>query len=472
MAELELAGVVEELRGAVAKFEAGQASLADEIKGLKQPLRAGDPRNPATAPSIRTGENPLSSRGYSFLRAAGYVNRVRSQDQCKVEIDIHNRLQKALVEQDVYVKTEANSFLMPFATTHMGLEGCETFLGEIHDVVAAGVTGADMEQVRAIRQKNWGVEKTLSWIDQTTGGALVAPPVMGELIELFRNNEALLRAGARELPLPSNGRMTWPRQTDATTAYWVGENNQITASEFKTGDLVLTAKKLGMLVKIPNELFRFSSVSIEQFIREDMMKSACLKFDKTALEGEGSTYSPKGILTYANITKHNAKTVATDGNTFAPEDIGLMIGKVEEQNAEFSGWIMRPLMYSALVNRRADAATPGDAAGAFLFDRYRSITDQRNRGRGVAELEGYPVVKSTNVSNTRVKGAGTNLSYIVGGNFKDVIMAVSGVLEFLTSDKGDTMIQNDQTWVRGVMLCDVGLRHEASIVLCDSLLVA
>jgi HK97 family phage major capsid protein len=462
--------VLEQIQTTLAELKAGHANLANEIKGLSQPA-GGTPANPASVPSIRRGENVMSSRGYSFTKAAGFVRHQIDGASCRVETDMHNRLQKALVECGQYVKGDSNSFLVPFSTQHLCLED-QNLVREVHEIVAAGAAGADPQEVAALKQRYWGREKALSWIDHTSGGALVSPPVMGELIELFRNNEALLRAGARELPMPPQGRLVWPRQTDATTAYWVGENNTITSSEFATGDLVMIAKKLGLLVKLPNELFRFSSVSMEQFVREDMMKSAAIKFDKTALEGVGSTYSPKGIINYANITGHTASTTGSDGDTFEAEDVALMIGKTEEQNAEFTGWIMRPLMYSALRNRRADAVSAADGAGAFLFDRDRSIEDPMNRGRGAANLEGYPVVKSTNVANDRIKGNGDDLTYILGGNFRDVLLCMSGVLEFLVSDKGDTMVTNDQTWVRGTLFCDVGVRHEASLVLCDQLVVA
>jgi HK97 family phage major capsid protein len=69
-----------------------------------------------------------------------------------------------------------------------------------------------------------GATKALSWMDETVGGALVAPPMMGELIELLRNNEVLMAAGARVLPMPPQGRITFPRQTSAMTAFHVGES--------------------------------------------------------------------------------------------------------------------------------------------------------------------------------------------------------------------------------------------------------
>ncbi len=58
------------------------------------------------------------------------------------------------------------------------------------------------------------------------------------------------------------------------------------------------------------------------------------------------------------------------------------------------------------------------------------------------------------------------------GYFPDWIVARMGVMEFLASGLGDTALQNDMTYLRGIQHIDAGPRHAASFVLCDQLLVA
>lgn len=123
-------------------------------------------------------------------------------------------------------------------------------------------------------------------------------------------------------------------------------------------------------------------------------------------------------------------------------------------------------MHAALLSRRADALDSGDAAGLFLFQPMRSITDPPS-----LELYGTKVVRSSQVSNTRVKGSGTDLTYILLGYFPDWIVARLGVMEFLASGLGDTAIVNDQTYLRGIQHVDAGPRHAASFVLCDNLVI-
>ena len=81
-------------------------------------------------------------------------------------------------------------------------------------------------------------------------------------------------------------------------------------------------------------------------------------------------------------------------------------------------------------------------------------------------------MRSSQVSNTRTKGSGGDLTYILLGYFPDWVVARMGVMEFLASGLGDTALVNDQTVLRGIQHIDAGPRHAASFVLCDSLVVA
>lgn len=51
-------------------------------------------------------------------------------------------------------------------------------------------------------------------------------------------------------------------------------------------------------------------------------------------------------------------------------------------------------------------------------------------------------------------------------------MARLGVMEFLASGHGDTALQNDMTFLRGIQHLDAGPRNAASFVLCDQLVAA
>lgn len=460
-----------DLAAAITKLTEVVAAQGEEFKKLSQPAAGNEPNflfKHGQAPHARKGEDPLSSRGYMFLKAAAYCSgQIEAQD-AKVEIETHNALQKSYVSGAGFLKAKPNSFLAPVAMDYLAITpGFEKLAAETQEIVNRGVAGADPYEVQKLSQR----VKAMSFYDDATGGALVPPPSFGELIEILRNNAALVAAGAREIGMPPTGRITWPRQTDTTTAFWVGESQAVTDTEPKTGDLTLQAKKLGVLTKLPNELLRFPTVAAEAVVRADMGKVMGLAIDLALLEGEGSSVKPKGLITYSGVTLLVATTVAANGDTFEVNDLQRMVSQVEESNAEFDAFIMRPGLYNALLNRRAGGSVAGD--GPFLFRRDRSEAEDLNFARKkIGTLNGYKTVKSTQVSKTRVKGAGTNLTYVIGGNFGDFLIAMSPVIEFLLANQGDTMVVNDQTWLRGIQMVDGAPRHEASFTWIDDLVVA
>ena len=465
---------LDDIAARVTGLASEQAALASRLDDLASPVDANARKSPA--PHARRGEDPLSSRGYMYSRLFGLLTNKVAKENAKVEVDMANRLQEEYAARGHYTKAETNSILAPLSSHHISQidPQLDSFAREVNQVVRAGSAGFDRDEVMRLRKANWGMEKALSWQDELEGGALVGPPMFGELIELLRNNEVFMRAGARVLPMPANGRIVYPRQTAGATAYWVGESTSIDESNPTTGDVVLQAKKLGILSRVPNELFRFATISVEQFLREDLMKQAALRMDKSFLEGVGSAQEPKGIINYAGITQHTSASVGTDGNTFTPEDVLQMIGKVEEQNASFNFWAMRPLMYAAIANRRADAVTAADGKGMFLFNILRELAAPTHdvTRESVGALQGYSVYKSTQVSKARTKGAGTDLSYILGGNGRDYLIAMSGVMEFVVSTQASDVFVKDQSLIRGIMFADGAPRHEASYILCDQLVVA
>ncbi len=429
------------------------------------------------APNIRYGEDPFTSRGFSFGKMMGLLTGAVDADDCKVELDIHNRLHNAFHKNTdakyEYVRpgfAGERTFLAPLATSFFQEKVINgDFRREMKALVRAGTDGADHDETNWIRRKQLSAQgygsKALSWLNELSGGALVAPPEMGELIELLRNKEALVNAGARVVPLPPQGRLKYPRQTAASLTYWVGENAAITESEIGTGEVTLQAKKLAVLIKAPNELLRFASPAAEALMRDDMTKSLALALDLAGLEGQGGDHRPRGILNYPNINRISSSSTTANGDKLVGQDIYRFIAAIEESNAEMEGFIMRPKTLYKYYQLRSDAVAQGDASGPFLFNLIREPSE----AMGKAALAGFPVTKSTQVSQVRSKGTASNLTYIIWGMWSDLLIGMFGAIEFAATTLGDTPFVRDQTWVRGILSADVAVRHEAAFGVCDNL---
>jgi HK97 family phage major capsid protein len=419
-------------------------------------------------PWATSGPIGRDSAGYSVLKAAAYALGYVGPEQAKEELHTHHQLRELYAGYGFLPHHGQQSFLVPLASAHLPVfepQG-RRLRDEVHQKMTAQANRYDPDEADWLGRRTGMATKALGTTSDTAGGSLVPLPMLGELIDLQRNLEAFASAGAREIALPPNGRIQFPRWTGASTAYWVGEGSPITESEPTTGNLDLQAKKLGVFVKLNNELLRFASPSAEGLVRYDMARAAALKADLAMLEGTGSLQI-KGLITYSGIGSHIASTTTANGDTFQPADVALMESKLPDAVDAPTAWIIRKPMYAALMNRRADSVSANDGKGGFLFR-----APQTSTGGPPAELFGTRVVRSSQISNTRAKGSASNLTYVLLGYFPDWIVARMGVMEFLASGHGDTALQNDQTYLRGIQHIDAGPRHPASFVLCDQLVVA
>lgn len=480
------ATVTATVQAAVGPVAQQTAALAARVEQLAQPqgnvqqLYADGTAGRATG--FRQGESPLASRGFQYQRIGGHLLGYQQfgAEQCKVELeftqDLHNYYAQAGMAH--LLENQRRSILVPLSSTMIPDE-CHAALqqkwGSISGLVAQGVRGADTQRFRHVAQRagyqDMGrVNQALSMFDDAAMGIFTEAGPHGEFITLIRNREALSRLGATSVMLPPNGYLPYGKQTGASTAHWIGETIAPTASYVATGRKELRARKLGCITTLPNELLRFASVDSEAFIRADMAAVMGLKADLAGLEGTGSTTQPKGILNYSGIVTHTASmTLATDGNTFEPKTATQMQVELEERNHEpdqdGGAYLMRSKMWGNIVERRASAHTAGTFDGPFLFP-----TNRDDVAKGAApRLRGYPVVKSSQVSNTRAKGSASDLSYILFGIWKHLLIGRIGVMEFAQSNSGDTNFATDQTSLRCIQFIDYGLRYEDAFVLCDSI---
>ena len=454
-------------------------TLKKAISVLKEKERTPASRAvPSGAPFVTTGPVGQDSRGFSLLKAVGAMRGFVPADQAKAELGACEKFEKAL--RDTHTephKREPGSIMLPLAMDHLPPETNDHEGARVmKSMFAAGMANYDPEEAawtarRIMKSAASGtVYKTaMSYLQDSIGGTLVAPPQMGELIELVRPKECLMAAGATSVPIPANGRITWPRATGPTSFYWVGENTATTESNPTTGQVAMQARKGGVLTRVPNELFRFASVAADAFIRNDAAKSIALGIDYAGLYGTGGAAQPKGLTLYTGANEvidyagsSPAPTgLGATGNDLKPEDAYYMIGLVEDRNFEFSGWIMRPTLANSIAGFRADAAAPSDKAGQFVQGMMRAISEKLpgdNWG-------GYKVTKSAVVKATDSKGGGTaNLTDVLGGQWEHLMVGTFGAVEVASSVHGDSTFPQDQTLIRSLVFTDVVPRYEGAFV--------
>lgn len=359
-----------------------------------------------------------------------------------------------------------------------GIAMAKTTYGERHPVTEALQAGFD-----------GGTRKALQAGIGSSGGFIVPPDYVNEIIELLRPRVVVRAANPRSMPMP-RGTMTLPAQTAAATANYGSETGQINASQQTLGDIVASYKKLTALVPVTNDLMRYASPAADAFVRDDLVKVMALREDLAFLTGDGTADSPKGFLGFANnyvasqggtvgvwsstanstyavggnfITSNEAITLATVANELA----GL-VNKLDAANVPDirRRWFFNPRIFNYLNNLL-------NSLGVYVY------RDELSRGT----LLSYPFSKSTQipVNLYDTNGANTDATFIFLVEMDDALILDSMQLELAVSREGtyydansvlQSAFQKDQTLIRAIAEHDFQMRHLPSIAVDQGVLWA
>lgn len=467
---------IESLGGAVSAVKGGVEALGTRMdsveKGLK-PIFADDNGQPVGAPAI------VKSLGQSKpLYLMNVIKAIQQKDWglAPEERNISDRLEKA-----GYAKSNQGGVMFPLAPELIPDDAAD-LREEVSKRMSLSIDHGELaylcKKFPQVARMFDVIQKDLAIGTDTLGGYLVPSVQSDRVIDLLRNREVFMRAGAREVPLPPSGATPWPKLSTDPTFTWgdPDRSTNISTSNLGFDMLRLRAKQLVGAIAIPNALIRFSAPSVELVARNALAVAAAIAEDLAWLEGAGSELEPKGITNYGfsaadvptrgKVSLHVAATVAANGNTFEPEDIALMLARYEEGKDpdQPTAWVMRPSLWAAIQNRRADAVSANDKKGPFMFPVSRGDFGRAPEKR----LQDIPVLTTLQAQADRVKGSGTTLQYILLGNFSRWMIGRSGALELAASEH--VRFLQDQTVLKAILYADAGPEHEESFVVTDTLL--
>lgn len=265
----------------------------------------------------------------------------------------------------------------------------------------------------------------------TLGGNLIATDLkMASFIELLRNKAVVMQLGTQLTGLI--GKVEIPRQTAATSGYWVGEDTAPTASEIGLDKIALNLKTVGARCYLTRQMKKQTTLDMEAFLRNDLATALALQIDLKALYGTGSDSQPTGIK---NVSGINSATFAAANPTYS-ELVGMET-EIAADNADVSN-----MAYLFNARMRGHCKTS---------QKFPTNTD----GSGViweagGTVNGYKALVTNQVANGDV----------FFGNFADLIIGMWGGLEltvdpYSASTKGGINITAFQD-------IDLAVRHAAS----------
>jgi len=275
------------------------------------------------------------------------------------------------------------------------------------------------------------------------GGNLVATNLLsGSFIEALRANMVVKQAGALFLS-GLVGEVAIPAQNAVNSASWVAENAAVTEVNTTYRQVTMAPKTLGTFTDISRHLMHQSTPAIETIVRNDIIKSLSNEVDKKAIQGDGTSNTPTGILSTSGI---GAVAIGTNGGAGTWAKVVETWKEVATDNANLGAlaFVTSPLQVSRFMA----------AAKVSSSDSVMIMNDQN-------KLMGYNVFSTTNSPDNLTKGtASGTASALIFGNFNDLIIGEWGSLDisvdpYTNSSKGGTRII-------GLYDVDVAVRHSES----------
>ena len=154
-------------------------------------------------------------------------------------------------------------------------------------------------------------------------------------------------------------------------------------------------------------------VSFENLLRSDLRRSHELALDLAAINGSGTAPVPEGIL---NTTGIGSVGIDTNGGVITRAAIIALIRALDVENVDFNNlsFLGNPQVRAELMNTKVDAGS-----GRFLME---------NANSG---LLGYNAAFTTQVPSDLTKGAGTALSALIFGNFREMMIGTWGGMDVI-----------------------------------------
>jgi HK97 family phage major capsid protein len=299
---------------------------------------------------------------------------------------------------------------------------------------------------------NPGVAKALAAGTGTSGGFMVPENYVADIIEFLRPASVILSLNPLVVPMP-NGTMTMPKLTGGSSAAYIGENTNIPTTQPQFGQLRLTARKLGAVVPISNDLLRFATPSADTVVRDDLVLAIAQRQDLAFIRDIGTGNAPKGLRYWAPIATNVIAANPTVSLANTTTDLGSLVLCLKQANVRMirPGWIFSPRTEEYLLNVR-------DGLGNFAF-RPEMLT---------GKLRTFPYRTTTQIPVNL--GAGAD-SEVYLADFADVVVGDVGTLRLDASTEaayfdGTNVVAAfslDQTVVRAIVEHDIGMRHDFSV---------
>lgn len=223
----------------------------------------------------------------------------------------------------------------------------------------------DEKAMRWCRDNGVMIQAAASEGVNTKGGFLVPEELANTIIDL-KEQYGVFRRNAYVAPM-ARDTLNIPRRAGGLTAYFPGENNEITASDKAWDNVALVAKKMAVLSKFSSELAEDAVISIADDLGMEIAYAFAVKEDECGFNGTGAA-SYGGIvglrtkLIDGNHAAGAKDAVTANADTFAElalVDLTTLMSLVPTYALSGAKWYCSQVAWS-LVFERIMAAAGGN----------------------------------------------------------------------------------------------------------------
>jgi len=243
-----------------------------------------------------------------------------------------------------------------------------------------------------------------------------------------------------------SGNVAIPKISTSTAAAFIAEGGSVGNSEPDFAQVTMTPKLLANKVAVTRELMIQSDPSVEQLIRNNMVRIFAAKIDNVALKGGGSN-EPTGILGTSGIGDVSSGGTSGNANLTYGNVVDIMT-EVSQDNALLGNlrWVTHPAVVGKLMQTLVAAST-----------------DSRMIMSGPDSMMGYPVVQTTQAPSSSPYS-------LIFGNFADLYVGFFSALDVLVDPYGSAGTATTNLYFYQDM--DIAVAHAESFAAAQDVTVA
>ena len=234
-----------------------------------------------------------------------------------------------------------------------------------------------------------------------------------------------------------------PKLTGSATAFWVAEDSAVTEGDHTFATVALNPKTVGARVQYTRRMLINASPAVEQLVRNDLARVLAEAIDDKAINGDGNSNTPTGILNTSGI----GDVSMSSGPTWAT--VLAMIANIEGADALMGdlGFLTAP---DAVKKMRATLKESGDASAGYVQETH-------------LELAGYRLLTSSLVPGIAGTSPATPATLIFG-NWADLLIGYWSGVDILPNPYDSTAYPKGNVLILALQDVGVAVRHPESFV--------